>query len=287
MRQPFFIVGSGRSGSTLLYRLLAEHQNVALTNEGRVADFLDYCSQWAAVPQYEARSFPLWTTTELHGLVRDEYQDAFGRVFHRHARAALEEFYVEQFPDRDFTHWGDKLPIPQVAVELQFVYPEARYIVLVRDARDVCCSLLAYRERDALRGTAFLRDQSIEDFAKYWANAYRAFRTYLDHHHVVRYEDLIRDPESTLRGIFTFLDLEGVDDVLARADDASGFAEHATADSPALSIDRWQRELTREQVESIESICGAEMRIHGYRTAAEERSQAPPAAGPRTRSAGS
>ncbi len=45
MRQPFFIVGTGRSGSTLLQRLLAAHPRIALTNEGHVADFLYYCMQ--------------------------------------------------------------------------------------------------------------------------------------------------------------------------------------------------------------------------------------------------
>ena len=40
MKQPFFILGSGRSGSTFLYHLLSAHPQVALTNEANLADAL-------------------------------------------------------------------------------------------------------------------------------------------------------------------------------------------------------------------------------------------------------
>ena len=51
VKQPFFIVGLMRSGTTYLYRLLADHPKIALTNEARVADFLTFCCRLAGIPQ--------------------------------------------------------------------------------------------------------------------------------------------------------------------------------------------------------------------------------------------
>jgi hypothetical protein len=45
---PFFITGTGRSGSTFLYLLLRAHPKIAITNEARIIDALWLAYQAAA-----------------------------------------------------------------------------------------------------------------------------------------------------------------------------------------------------------------------------------------------
>ena len=50
MASPFFIVGSGRCGATWMYFVLREHPEIAMTNEGRVLDYVYFCHELVRVP---------------------------------------------------------------------------------------------------------------------------------------------------------------------------------------------------------------------------------------------
>ena len=49
-RQPFFVIGTGRCGSTLLCHLLQAHPSVAMMNEARLLDALWFFFQFARLP---------------------------------------------------------------------------------------------------------------------------------------------------------------------------------------------------------------------------------------------
>ena len=266
VKQPFFVVGSGRTGSTFLYHMLADHPRIALTNEGRIADFLFFCSQFASVPQKHPHDFALHEEFTLHGVIRESCIDCFSPIFLRHATQMLEEFYEERFSDKDFTHWGDKLPWPATALALQDPYPNARYIVLIRDPRAISASLLTYRERDLPAGP-LLQKQSPVKWSTYWNNSYRGLLEYLNSHIVVRYEDLVADPLREMTRILDYLGLDGAERLVELASRRDTFAGHATSDNPEASIDRWKTALSREDIEAIEQICGELMKAHGYELA--------------------
>ena len=264
VKQPFFVVGLGRTGSTYLYHLLGAHPRIALTNEGRVADFLLFCSRYGVVPQKEEQKFILHREITLHGIVANDCSEVLARVFQRHALQMLEEFYEEQFADKEFTHWGDKLPWPSTAVELQTAYPHARYIILIRDPRAIAASLLSYSTRQHLPAAALLQEQSPEQWGSYWNNSYRELAKYLKHHLVVRYEDMVADPLRETTRMLDFLSLDGAEELVELASTRETFKGHATSASPEESLRRWQKALTAEQIETIEKLCAEQMRVHGY-----------------------
>ncbi|HJU87235.1 MAG TPA: sulfotransferase [Gemmatimonadota bacterium] len=99
-------------------------------------------------------------------------------------------------------------------------FPRSYLLVLVRDGRDIACSSLRadfaapprfrpLRPRSWRRG--FVRP--IEALARRWAAASEQIRAFLDtpeaweRARVVRFEDLVRDPERELDAILTFLGL--------------------------------------------------------------------------------
>jgi len=270
MKQPFFIVGTGRCGSTLLYNLLSQHPRVALTNESRVIDFLAFCVNFAAVPLREPVEFEYLETMRLHGMVLPEHTERFAPLFRRHAIAALEEFYRDRFADKEFTHWGDKLPSLASLADIQAAYPHAKFVALVRDPRDGWCSFRAYRETPRMRRLyPAWTEQGVEPWSRGWHNTYSGFDTYLEHLHWLRYEDLVTDRAAALSGVLEFLELDAGEAARARHDHDETFDEHGTARTPAASIGRWRDELDAGDVGTIEVACGALMPRFGYDFAAD------------------
>ena len=257
MRRPFFIIGLMRSGTTLLYRYLRDHPKIALTNEAHVADFLAQCCRHAAVPFRETATAEYLSAVDLIGVIHEREVSAFARIFRSHAKAALEEFYRERFGGKDFSHWGDKLPGAFTAMELQDVYPAVRFVAIVRDPRDVWCSIRDYRRRAEVPRSwmALTADQ----LGQVWVNTYRNFSAYLRHCHLLTYEDLLRDPRSVLVEVYKFLGLEFLVPPNVAFD-----VEHATSASPRGSIGRWRTTLSRDEREAIEAHAGVLMDELGY-----------------------
>lgn len=265
MEQPFFIVGTGRCGSTLLYTLLAQHPRIALTNEARVVDFLAFCVNYAAVPAREAVEFEYFDPMKLRGMVLPEHVELFAPIFRDHARAALEDFYRQKFADKQFTHWGDKLPSLASLADIQAAYPHAKFLALVRDPRDGWCSFRSYRERPRMRRLyPSWTERGVGDWSEGWCNTYRGIGEYLEHVHFLRYEDLVREPLPPLRAALAFLQLEGAEDLVAQMPHRHSFDTHGTARSPADSIGRWRAELEPADIATIESACGPLMGRYGY-----------------------
>jgi hypothetical protein len=106
--------------------------------------------------------------------------------------------------------WGDKTPIYAKSLnQIRAVLPEARFIHLIRDGRDVALSL---------RHMWFSPGASVEDQAKYWREFVEAarhdgagHRDYLE----VRYESLVLQTEETLRRVCRFIELDYEDAMLS------------------------------------------------------------------------
>ncbi len=265
MPSPLFIVGSGRCGSTWLYSILRQHPGIALTNEAKVIDFLYFCAELAAVPVNRRAEFFTNETVEMRGLVHADYVDTFVTVFHRHVKAICEDFYATQFAGRDYAFWGDKLPDPRAAATARWVWPDARYLVLVRDPRDVLCSWWAFAKRaDIARDDPKLVGVSAQSLADSWRLLYSGVLEQLDGALQVRYEDLRADPRPRVAEILAWLGLPWVNGLDAELDAGQVFASHGTAATPAATIGRWQRELSQEDIRTVERVCGPLMQRFGY-----------------------
>lgn len=186
----------------------------------------------------------------MSGFVQKEHIDLFSPIFVRHAISALEEFYERTFSHKQFTHWGEKLPSTGAALALQAGYPNARFIVLIRDPRDAWCSVLHFRDHKHVRPE--LANQTAGEFGKSWNSIYNGYLKYLNHHLEVHYEDLVRNPTETLGRVLSFLDLSGAEDLVRALDHEGSFSRHGSSRSPTASIGRWREELDPKAVREIE-----------------------------------
>ena len=156
-------------------------------------------------------------------------------------------------------------------VPLARAFPEARFIIILRDPRAAIASAL--REPDRTRVPHVL------SFARCWRK-YVAFVHHLkadtiigNRLFVIAYEDLVREPERWVRSISDFLEITFGPAMLdtnnfRRADGGMWRGNSHMGGSASgiytSSIDAWRSYLPQEIVETVELVCEPEMRLLGY-----------------------
>src|SRR5262249_16846740 len=153
------------------------------------------------------------------------------------------------------------------------LYPRSREIILVRDFRDVFCSILSF---NAKRDTADFGRGLVNSDERYLGcmreDAFallRCWKTRSDKAKLVRYEDLIEHPEETLRDVFDYLTLEAtsatVHAILQKASvETSEMQQHRTAPNSQDSVGRWRRDLNPSLRTAADSAFGDILTDFGY-----------------------
>jgi hypothetical protein len=176
---PVFVVGSMRSGSTLLRLILDSHPRLAIPPEtgfmGAVAA-TKRIPGWAHGEGWYRRID--WTEAEL-----DERLGAFfGEMFARYAAA------------RGKARWGDKTPFHTAHIaSMAAIFPGSRFVGLVRHPGAVAASLRAkfhYTFEEALDYWQATNLDLVEGAAELGARLT-----------LLRYEDLLSDGEAVLREV--------------------------------------------------------------------------------------
>lgn len=179
-RPPIFIVGSARSGTSLLRLVLDSHPEIACGPE----------THFLARMDDDQRRFG-------HQLARYGFQDSYWVAKYREF---FESFKVEYMERKHKRRWADKTP--NYAQHLPFIttlFPEAQVIHVIRDARMVTASSLA---RWGWR-RAWNAPQAWVDSV----SAARAFGATMPStkYREVRFEAIVGDTEETLRSVFAWL----------------------------------------------------------------------------------
>jgi hypothetical protein len=241
MRQhdPIFVVGTQRSGTTLLCRMLSAHPNIFVKNE-----IVNPCAIFG----------PGATAAEVVRQISDSVRDS-------PAGRPLEEFLAVEGK----TRWGLKDPgLTYCLPGVLECFPSAKMVVIIRDGRAVASSYLRTGWGVATNAyTAAIR----------WVNEVslqiRFATSRPDACHLLRYEDLISRPEEHLQRTCAFLGEEFSPAMLryhqapayiARNDLNDGTFE---AIDPKL-VDRWKNELTTGQVRVFEAVAGTKLSENGY-----------------------
>jgi hypothetical protein len=104
---------------------------------------------------------------------------------------------------------------------------------------------------------------AVAQCAEYWVDrvsAGRAWRQdpgYIE----IRYEQLVRESEATLRRLLDFVDLEWSGRVLSHEANPE---QPASGPAFTTSIGRWRRELTAGEIELVEAVAGNLLAELGY-----------------------
>jgi hypothetical protein len=153
------------------------------------------------------------------------------------------------------------------------LYPRGREVFLVRDFRDMVTSILAFNRRRGVKGFGEGAADGAVDYVERlggWATGLvGSFTRRGERAHVLRYEDLVRDPRATLRALLEYLEVEAGEAAVAGMIDSIGtempeLAEHATSTDAGASIGRWRAELDDELKHACERSFGEALETFGY-----------------------
>lgn len=273
MDSPFFIVGSGRSGSTLLRMILSAHSRICIPPEthyilslskklpshGRLSDIQIEQAVEIILSSYRWPDFKMEASTfrkKAKNLNDPELKDILNIV------------YNEKMDLEDKKRWGDKTP-PYINIlpYIHELYPSAKFINLIRDGRDVTESF----RRTGWYGR-WLHNSTME-----WKQSVLAYNNYKntvlsDLILNIRYEDLVLDTKETTKKIIEFLgeDFESTmlnwgDDIANKIPDREAHIHKKLNRKPkAKDIERWKNELSPMKVLIIESFISRELTQSGY-----------------------
>lgn len=167
----------------------------------------------------------------------------------------------------DALYFGDKLISLDDFAFTREIWPDAHYLWIVRDFRDVLISSVASTMLG--HGHAMASDAPVEDrwnWIARWIDHIGSIAEGDDHFQLVRYENLIQDPRGVLGPVLERLGLDVDDGLASFLDGGSGelFSVHGTTSSPTESIARWKRDLPAEHLQVANQILGSHLEAHGY-----------------------
>jgi hypothetical protein len=192
---PIFVGGAGRSGTTLLRVVLDSHRNIACGPELKVTPVV--CGWW-----YELQT-SFYPALAEHGLQRDDV-NALTRAF---IDGLLTKFRASQGKARS----AEKSPNNVFYFEhLHRIFPSSPLVHVLRDGRDVVCSLLTMDWVDSRTGAPIDYTRDARKAAEYWVAAVRAGRNAgrnigPSRYYEIKYEDIVERPEPTLRALLAFV----------------------------------------------------------------------------------
>jgi hypothetical protein len=269
-RGPVFVGGLERTGTSLIYALLASHPNIAMSRRtnwwtffyGRFGDLadpanLDRCL--ATMMRYRRHRKLQPDTDRLRRELAQGPRD-YGRLFE-----LLESHHAERLGK---PRWGDKSLHTERYAQIVFRhFPNAYILHMVRDPRDRYASVVK-RWKHVRGGVGAATAMWLDSIALGERNVGR----WPDRYRLVRYEDLATHPEASLRGICELIG-EPYDPAMLRMGGAEDFRDQGGNSSygeipvgtiSTASIGRYRQMMRPGEIAFMQRFAGRVMRAHGY-----------------------
>jgi len=242
MESPVFLVGAERSGTTLLRLMLDGHPQIAWPCEfdfaldwpagaaGEWPDLIDYWSLLADSRQARQARVVIQAQLAFPDLVRSLLDQVCGRTRKAIAGVTLHRHFAR----------------------ILQLWPDARFIYLVRDGRDVARSHVEM----GWAGNVWAAASVWRDAEREWRRL--CARVPSERRIEVRYEDLVGDPRGELTRICSFLDLGYSPEML----DYPARSSYQAPDPRIAS--RWREKLSSRELAWLEREIGPELRARAY-----------------------
>ncbi len=192
-RPPVFVLGSQRSGTTALQSILNHHPDLFLGMEINVNGLLE--SNRDSLRETLADHFPAADDATWN-------QSAASQV------SALMESLVRQ---KGKKRWGDKWPsYSRQMARIESFFPDCQFVHIIRDGRDVACSMLAMKSRSEVWRNAEWAPATWAAASQYWHDNVRPAlehgrRLPAERYFEFRYEDMVKEPVPTMHKLCAFL----------------------------------------------------------------------------------
>lgn len=284
----FFVIGNPRSGTTLLRLMLTAHPEILIPPEcGFIVWLMKYRTRVGIEPRtayldsflddiLAARKFDTWgiSDTDLRANLVDSDFDSYGAL----CRAVCRIYGEKQ--GKSFSLCGDKNNFYLVHVaDIHALFPETKFIHIVRDGRDVACSYRAVMDLPKSSPYHPNLPVTIADIARQWKDNIQsirdAFKDLPEGQRIeVRYEDLVSDPPSVMRRLCHFLGLQYSEMMIdyhhknrlnsLEPDLTMAWKQKTLLPVDNCSASRYLADLSVSERESFEQIAGEQLRLYQY-----------------------
>jgi hypothetical protein len=268
MEAPIFIVGTPRSGTSLLRNILNRHPRIAICAETHFhnyayqrrkafGDLRDPMSRRRLVEEYLALKYYLRFVTDPAGLTERLMREgtSYEALF-----TSLVKYHAEGKP-----RWGEKTPQHALFAEtLCDWYPNGTLIHIIRDPRGVVASL---------QRMPWATDSVVQNARRWLKHNLAARRCSLRPQYLqVRYETLVTRPEQEVARICERLGEEYSPSLLDPQQQSvhpppQPWSLRAQQPITTERLGSWRADLTAEQVSQIEWALGRHMETFGYQRA--------------------
>ena len=251
---PIIIGGCGRSGSTLFRLMIDSHPDICIGPESSLFPS-NLENDWLGRPT----GIPNWSTLSTKFDIEIQQIQRLRKELQSQSEF-IEKFFMIYTQKMAKKIWGDKSPRNIRVISYIFKhFPRARFIHMIRDGRDVVCSLRTHPKYKKINDelVELATRNPIDLCIKRWVDdvnmglAWRGDPRYFE----VRYEDLVHDPETTLRHVCSFLGVTFDAQMLEHHKVKGGSRDHskfiqnqdAMSQINFNSLQRWQKELTEDE----------------------------------------
>ena len=272
---PFFIIGSGRSGNTLLRSILSGNSDISIPPESYRIPF--------AIKKFHILNNRDWE--DIVSQVLKEFEDC--KEFYTweiditdvqkrleniaDSKRTLSNIFDELFCTYTEKHspgskiWGDKTPMNTLYLDwIGTVFPRSKFIHIIRDGRDVASSYLKMDRYDTILEAANRWINSIESAQSFGS---KIKENYIE----IRYEELVTKPEEVIKDTCDFLDIAYDSKMLDHTKQVKKLGDtdkehHSNLSKPISSdsVGKWRNNLSESDQESITKLLHKHLQRLGY-----------------------
>jgi len=277
----FFIIGRPRSGTTLLQTLMDAHPNVIIPPESAVIKecyerfkSVDHWDDERLIELinflFDIRKFNVWNInkdTLAKTLLQNSGKYNFGtiiRIIYCQYQSSYIKTVVQVF--------GDKNPrYSKYPLEFKKIFPEAKFIHVVRDYRD---HILSMKRVKLLNGNlpliSFLWRKSQKDI-------FNLIKSYPEHVLSLKYEDFVENPHKYLLQICDFLEIDFERTVLDYREQKDEITKkdllktnesfHGNLFKPITSenVEKWKSKMNVKDIKRADYYVGKYAELSGYK----------------------
>ncbi|MBN1237222.1 MAG: sulfotransferase [Gammaproteobacteria bacterium] len=267
--RPVFVFGCPRSGTSLLSRILNTHPRIGIPFESHFyTKFVPRLRRYGDLSvETNLRRLLADMLGTLHGWTSvPELEPTLAGVKHASLHGAVDGIVAAWCRHHGKPRWGEKTPYhARYWREISAAFPEAQFVHLIRDARDVAASwkrapfgpkhlyVAARRWREFLLSMDEARGALGE--ARFYS---------------LRYEDLIEAPERTIRDLCGFLGEDYAPEMLTYHRDSTPYftdvrnLENLTRPLMRDNVYKWQKDMPKKDIMMIEAAAKDQLKAAGY-----------------------
>lgn len=261
--KPIIIGGCPRSGTTLIRVMIDSHQNLYCGPETGLLytntlnpNKINKISNQLEIPKKELKKMKKESISNIH---------------------FIDNLFIRLQEKENKKRWGEKSPMNVLHINRIFKYfPNAQFIHMIRDGRDTSCSLRHFPKHKLVNGELLELNTNnpLDECIKRWVHdtqegvKWRKDPRYFE----VKYEELIIDPEKTMKELLNFLHEPWDGNVLKHHEIKSSsrskekIPQNVDAQKPIYTsaYGRWRKEFTQEDKEIFKKVAGELLIELGY-----------------------